>query len=322
MWLSIVIPTFNRAALVKECLISCSKLVEIAELVVVDDCSTDGTRAVLDELAITLNEAGTRMRAFYPAQNQGAPACRNIGLVHAQGKYVMFLDSDDVVIPSGIERLVEHLLGDSTLDYTYGKVIRTDGQLKPLPDDTPVGKPFSDTPSELAGYHWHTMGAMYKRSYLKNVGLWNEALSGSQDWEYQARVKLAGGRGQFIDTVVGYWRHHDGNRVGAKAFRPDYVRSVMIACDSILQNARKVGRCDNALERRLAKKLIVHALEWGANGHTSKRRECLLQAAGFLSDDRLYRTIASCVQISPVFMDSWLWKVLTEHKRKQSRSAF
>ena len=94
-------------------------------------------------------------------------------------------------------------------------------------------------PSEIAGYHWHTMGAIYRKSYLEIVGPWNVEMTGSQDWEYQARVKLAGGKRKFVDSMVGYWRQHGGDRVGTAKFRPDYVKSVMIGCDSILASQRE-----------------------------------------------------------------------------------
>jgi hypothetical protein len=67
--------------------------------------------------------------------------------------------------------------------------------------------------------------------------------------------------------------------VGTRSFRPDYVRSVMKACESIHSHAKKARKCDGALERRLAKKLIVHAIEWGANGYRKEKSLCLKQAA-------------------------------------------
>ena len=175
--------------------------------------------------------------------------------------------------------------------------------LQKLPDDVPVGAAFPDTPSEIAGYHWHTMGAIYRKSYLEIVGPWNVEMTGSQDWEYQARVKLAGGKRKFVDSMVGYWRQHGGDRVGAAKFRPDYVKSVMIGCDSILHAARDRGCCDSDLERRLAKRLVVHALEWGANGRLQERRTCFLQAKESLSSDLLFKWILTLAAYAPSFLD-------------------
>jgi hypothetical protein len=93
----------------------------------------------------------------------------------------------------------------------------------------------------------------------------------------------------------------------------------MIACDSILQHARKAGRCDRALERRLAKKLILHALEWGANGFPRERRQCLSQAANSVSGDSFFKLGAKCLQVGPVLMDGWLWNLLMNRSQVKGR---
>lgn len=280
MTLSIVIPVHNRVGLLREALASIARHhLHSSEVIVCDDGSSEDLphlleeyRDLLDGLVISRTE-----KSF------GAQVARNRGLSLAQGKFVMFMDSDDALADGGIARFVEALQGDCDLDYVYGRVSRVDHTLAPFAGDTPVGSVFSDDPVDVAGYHWHTMGAVYRRSYLESVGPWNVELTGSQDWEYQARVKLGGGKRMFIDEVVGLWRQHDGVRVGTSSFRVDYVRSVMKACHSILSVARKRSKCDQHLEARIAKRLIVHALEWGANGYALDRRECLEQAIQSLS---------------------------------------
>ena len=309
MLLSIVIPTYNRCILLREAIASViDQQLTSLEIIVCDDGSTEDMSAARDSLLHTQHQ----VRWSRTEESHGAQVARNRGLALAQGDAVLFLDSDDVLADSGVSSLLQALEDDSTLDYVYGKVIRTDEHLTPLIGISPVGAPFENCPVEMAGYHWHTMGAIYRKSYLEKVGGWNEALTGSQDWEYQARVKLIGGRGRFIDVVVGYWREHGGSRVGAKAFRADYVRSVMLACDSILQQARKAGRGNNALEQRIAKKLIVHALEWGANGEHLERKRCLAQAANTLSDASLLRLGINLLQFSPASMDARLWSLLVK----------
>ena len=290
----------------------------IIEVIIADDGSTDDTPKLCQKLQ--KDHGSDRILISRTELNLGAQEARNRGLRAATGEWVLFVDSDDVVVPDGLAKLMACMQTDPSLDYAYGKVIQTDAQLKPLAGSLPVGTPFTESPVDVAGYHWHTMGALYRRSYLEKVGLWNPALTGSQDWEYQARVKLAGGRGEFVDAVVGYWRHHDGSRVGAKAFRPDYVRSVMLACDVILRLARQAGRCDRALERRLAKKLIIHALEWGANGCSIERRECLSQAAKTVANDWAFKTCVLGCRLSPSFLDRRLWLTLASHRKQPNKS--
>jgi glycosyltransferase involved in cell wall biosynthesis len=282
--------------------------IDDAEFILVDDGSTDGTL----ELALTLQERYGKDRIVVVplGGNQGAQVARNRGMEQARGEMILFCDSDDVLVASGVKQLAQTLNQNPDLDYVYGKVVMTDANQKPLQGVDPIGSCFEDSPYEMAGYHWHTMGALYRKSYLEKVGPWNPALTGSQDWEYQARVKLAGGRGLYVDTLVGYWRQHEGGRVGARRFRPDYVRSVVTACDVILSGARAKGKCDRSLQRRLAKKLIIHALESGAHGDQSLRRDCLSHAATAVSSDLSFSIVIEGMQLTPSWFDGLFWNML------------
>jgi len=311
--LSIVIPTRNRKELLAEAIASVLPLSALGpvEVIVADDGSTDETCEFVRSHPMYGSQAGGIRLLFSGTEDRrGAQAARNRGMSMARGKTVLFLDSDDVLIADGIARLLNGLEKDSGLDFAHGKILRTDNLLKPLAGEAAIGSAYHSSPSEVAGYHWPVMGVVYRREYLGKVGPWNEALSGAQDWEYQARVKLAGGRGQFIDALVGYWRQHDGERVGTKIFRADYVRSVMLACDSILLTARKVGRCDPGLEKRLAKILVVHALELGEHGHHATRDQCFNQVANVLSTWSFLRTALKCWSYLPSYTDGWFRKLL------------
>jgi hypothetical protein len=229
----------------------------------------------------------------------------------ARGEMLLFCDSDDVLVATGVALLAEALSQNPALDYAFGKVVMTDATMVPLAGVEAIGGPFEESPFEIAGYHWHTMGALYRKSFLDKVGPWNLALTGSQDWEYQARVKLAAGRGLFVDTLVGFWRQHDGGRVGTRKFRSDYVRSVAIACDVILSKARAIGKCDRSLQRRLAKKLIIHALESGAHDDKAVRRDCLSQAAAAVRSDPSFLLVTKGLKLTPSWFDGMIWNYIT-----------
>ena len=95
---SIVIPTHDRAELLLRAVDSAlaSALDEGLEVLVVDDASTDGTIEQLQQ-----RHAGDpRVRWLRLDRNQGPSVARNLGLQHASGEFVLFLDSDDVLLPS------------------------------------------------------------------------------------------------------------------------------------------------------------------------------------------------------------------------------
>jgi glycosyltransferase involved in cell wall biosynthesis len=300
--LTIICPSYNRGKCLPECVAPLMELpAEVAEVLVVDDCSEDGTREVCSELA--RRYGGDRVRYFRLDRNEGAPTARNHGVAHARGNYIMFVDSDDVPVAAGIRELVRTLETCRELDYAYGEVVLTDEELRPILGVAPVGNTYDGSSAGLAGYHWHTMGAVYRRSCLEKVGLWAPELTGSQDWEFQARVKAFGGKGCFVPVVVGYWRQHAESRVGTSTFRPDYVQSVMKACASILSHSRKAGKCDRVLEWRLARRLAVHAIGWGGAGHSQEQRACLAQAAETAPSCIALRVIVSVFRWTPQPID-------------------
>ena len=307
--LSIICPTYNRASFLEECVAPIFARGEIdVEFLIVDDCSTDSTREVVQK--IHEKHVAQKIGYFRLEINSGAQAARNQGIAEARGDFLMFVDSDDVVDPNGVLQILRYLQSKPDLDYAYGKVQITDEALQPLPAKVPVGAAFENVPVEVAGYHWHTMGPIYRRRCIEKVGPWNLELTGSQDWEYQARVKLFGGRGEFVDALMGYWRQHTGGRVGTRSFRPDYVRSVMKACESIHSHAKKAGKCDSALERRLAKKLIVHAIEWGANGYRKEKFVCLKQVKNTAPGDILVATASLLFALCPPVLERQILKKL------------
>jgi glycosyltransferase involved in cell wall biosynthesis len=95
---SVIIPTYNRAAAVKEAVASVlAQTCRDFELLVVDDGSTDGTPAALARF-------GGEIRVLRSHRRRGVSAARNAGIAAAQGEWLAFLDSDDLWLPEKLER--------------------------------------------------------------------------------------------------------------------------------------------------------------------------------------------------------------------------
>ena len=107
---SIVIPVYNTSKYVGNCIDSViAQTYNNLDIILVDDGSTDGSGIICDYYG----KKDSRIRVFHK-KNEGVSSARNLGLDHCNGKYVAFIDSDDVIHPQFIE-LLAGLIGDSDI---------------------------------------------------------------------------------------------------------------------------------------------------------------------------------------------------------------
>ena len=101
---SVIIPMFNAEKYIGETLNSlANQTFQDFEIIVADDCSTDNSRAVVQKFFATFDD---RLRIVKLSKNSGSPgAPRNFALTKAHGKYVYFLDSDDLLDKTALEEL-------------------------------------------------------------------------------------------------------------------------------------------------------------------------------------------------------------------------
>lgn len=92
MKVSVIIPVYNMAPFVEECIrsVQCQTLQDL-EIILVDDGSTDDSRRIIARCM----DCDPRIRYFYQ-ENQGAGPARNLGIENARGEFLAFLDSDDL----------------------------------------------------------------------------------------------------------------------------------------------------------------------------------------------------------------------------------
>ena len=102
---SVVMPAYNAAPYIGEAIESAlQQSLEDIELIVVDDCSTDGTADIVSDHA----RKERRLRMLSTPRNTGGPAAaRNIGIRHARGEYISFLDADDKDRPEKLRRILD-----------------------------------------------------------------------------------------------------------------------------------------------------------------------------------------------------------------------
>lgn len=100
-YLSIIVPVYNAEKYLRQCLDSIlNQSFQDFELLLIDDGSKDRSGKICDEYA----EKDKRVSVWHQV-NQGVSVARNVGLEHAQGEWIYFPDSDDIVVKDGITRL-------------------------------------------------------------------------------------------------------------------------------------------------------------------------------------------------------------------------
>ena len=112
--ISVIIPTYNRAHLIKRSAQSVlNQTYKNLELIIVDDGSTDNTKEVIDSL-------NDERIVYIKQENQGAAAARNTGIDIAKGKYIAFQDSDDVWHSDKLEKQI-YILKENNADIVFCK---------------------------------------------------------------------------------------------------------------------------------------------------------------------------------------------------------
>jgi len=114
---SIIIPSYNRALFVSETLDSViSQTYQNWECIVVDDGSTDETKAIVKRY-VELDERVMLYDRNIEMRPKGACACRNQGADLSVGRYLVFLDTDDLLEPFCLEQRVKVMEGNVGLDF-------------------------------------------------------------------------------------------------------------------------------------------------------------------------------------------------------------
>ena len=122
---SIIMPAYNAEKCIKKSIDSVlSQTLENIELIVIDDCSKDCTLEVVSELA----KEDARICVYKNEQNMGVAGTRNRGLNLCKGKYVEFLDSDDIWYEYKVEIQLEYMImQEADLSYTSYAIVGSDG---------------------------------------------------------------------------------------------------------------------------------------------------------------------------------------------------
>jgi len=185
---TIVVPMFNARKSAKKSLASLLKQdYENYEIILVDDCSTDGTY----ELVKRSVDQSERIRIKQTRENLGAAAARNLGIKEAKGEYIAFTDCDCVVDAHWVERLVECLI--TNRGKVAGGEVKTPREISFFARSLgTLHKPAPKLISKDEAEDVPTCNAIFKKSLLARMNYFDETFkfSGGEDTDLCARIKL------------------------------------------------------------------------------------------------------------------------------------
>ncbi len=225
--ISIIIPTYNRAHLVKETLDSIiAQTFTDWECILVDDGSTDATVSILKDYA----KKDKRFKVFErsSSQKKGANTCRNIGLKKAEGNYIVLFDSDDLMTEDHLETKYNGI-SNTNLDFIVTRAEYFNASNEVL--DTF----YNFTSKDISAFNyisqkinWITFDVCIRAEIAKQIQF-NEHLNSGQEYNYFSKLTLLTENAIFINKVVTLHRAHDTSiRSSIKTYM-DVVKSAYIA---------------------------------------------------------------------------------------------
>lgn len=194
MFFSIITPVYNAAAHLEECIESVlNQTFTDWELILVDDGSTDESASLCDRYA----ERDPRIRVFHTV-NSGASAARNVGLAHAQGDFIAFLDSDDRLEEPYLSKIQEKIashkaevyLGSRRIDFgdarPKNEVVLYDAAFANQLSLDDLLKYFFGPAEDAPFATWHNV---YSRQFLSVNGLvFDTSMIWSEDRDFLLRA--------------------------------------------------------------------------------------------------------------------------------------
>jgi glycosyltransferase involved in cell wall biosynthesis len=195
---TVVIPTYNRAALLEKAIASALAQTEpVGAIIVVDDGSTDDSRERVAALAARDPRISLRTQA-----NAGANVARNTGVAAAATALVGFLDSDDRWMPEKIERQLAAWRARPDAVASFTGILAVDGDRPLYSYDIPVEL----TIDEIRRHNvlGSTSTALVRTDVLRAVGGFDPGLPSCQDWDLYLRLRRAGPFATVTDDLVLY----------------------------------------------------------------------------------------------------------------------
>lgn len=265
MLISIVIPTYNVAPYVVECLDSVAAQTYRGkiECIIVDDCSTDDTREVINDWFISYR-GGITFRFITLPKNGGLANARNEGMKFVNGDYLLFIDSDDAISPDCLEILTTPIHLHPHVDFVYGGMMELGG--------SPMMQ--QNLPSYTTDRYWLIRQTMFCGGHLR-PSAWGKLIKLSlltshniqfiegiihEDVSFSCQISQYATSACFCSQPIYYYRtHRQGSIITSVSKNQDYAfRSRIILTQFLVSHVTDFA---SNLQRKSLFNRCVHYLK-------------------------------------------------------------
>lgn len=246
---AVVIPTYNQADYMRECIASViGQSVADWQMIVVNNFSDDNTESVVAEF----NDPRIRQVNFH--NNGVIAASRNLGAAETIAPWIAFLDSDDIWRPDKLARCLEAATGETDV-IGHGLRMMRDSEIRLLHPSGPVARA-SFRRMLFDGGCLTPSASLIRREMFERVGGFCEApeMRTAEDYDLWLRLALANARFAFLDDFLTDYRLHNTN---ASSSITTHMNATLRIVNHHYQSLERPGVLD-ALRRRRRHAFVYH----------------------------------------------------------------
>lgn len=252
MSISVVIPTYNRAQIILPSIMSVlEQTLSPLEVIIVDDHSTDNTREVVESIG------DERVKYVLNTRAKGANGARNTGILLARGEFIAFQDSDDLWLPEKLEKQLDYMDKNSSVDMNFCSLKFTNISRGKVPKR-------KVQPEELfsllkRGNFISTQTIFIKKS-IAEQSLFDENLKRFQDWDFCLRI------------AKNHLVHHLDEVLVNVEVQNDSISKKVNEIEALQQFFGKYPELTeaNAVNKSLHYKVLYHTAQSGSKGFLIK----------------------------------------------------
>lgn len=240
---SIITPCFNCEKFIGQTIHSViDQSLKDWEMIIVDDCSTDNSISIIKEIA----ENEPRIKPIFLKNNVGAGKARNAAIKVSTGKYLAFLDSDDIWVPNKLEFQIEFMRKNNyAFSHTsYGFIDEQGNIVKQTYHVGPRALSYKDLLKKTE------IGCLTAMLNIEKIGkMYMPDLRRKQDYALWLSILAKGFKSYPLDMELAFYRHRKGSATNNKF-------SLIIEHFSFLYN----------IERLNIFRVLYYSFYWGING--------------------------------------------------------